>query len=231
MDDYLRGVVPQEASPSWYPAALQAQAIAARTYAAQQRSAAGVWSTYDICDSTACQAYGGSSLRSSTGVVTPIEYPQTDAAIAATAGQIRTYGGAPAFTQFSSSNGGFSVAGGQPYLVAKADPWDGAVANPMHTWTATLPVSTIQAYYPAVGKLQRIVITSRDGNGDWGGRINTVVLQGVDGAGPRDIRHDDRRRALRHPALRRLRGRAALDLVDHHQPARRWSRARIRTRE
>jgi stage II sporulation protein D len=183
MDDYLRGVVPQEASPSWYPAALQAQAIAARTYAAQQRSAAGVWSTYDICDSSACQAYGGSSLRSSTGVVTPIEYPQTDAAIAATAGQIRTYGGAPAFTQFSSSNGGFSVDGGQPYLVAKADPWDGAVANPMHTWSATLPVSTIQAYYPAVGKLQRIVISTRDGNGDWGGRINTVVLQGVDGAG------------------------------------------------
>jgi stage II sporulation protein D len=183
MDDYLRGVVPQEASPSWYPAALQAQAIAARTYAAQQRSAAGVWSTYDICDSSACQAYGGSSLRSSTGVVTPIEYRQTDAAIAATAGQIRTYGGAPAFTQFSSSNGGFSVDGGQPYLVAKADPWDGAVANPMHTWSATLPVSTIQAYYPAVGKLQRIVISTRDGNGDWGGRINTVVLQGVDGAG------------------------------------------------
>jgi stage II sporulation protein D len=183
MEDYLRGVVPQEASASWYPAALQAQAIAARTYAAQQRAAAGIWSMYDICDSTACQAYGGSSLRSSTGIITPIEYPQTDAAIAATAGQIRTYLGAPAFTQFSSSNGGFSVAGGEPYLVAKADPWDGAVANPMHTWTATLPVSTIQAYYPSVGRLQRLVVTSRDGNGDWGGRINTVVLQGVDGAG------------------------------------------------
>ena len=183
MEDYLRGVVPQESSPSWYPAALQAQAIAARTYAAQQRSSASIWSTYDICDSSACQAFGGTRLRSSTGVITPVEYPSTDAAIAATAGQIRTYGGFPAFTQFSSSNGGFSVAGGAPYLVAKADPWDGAVANPMHTWTATLPVSTIQAYYPAVGKLQRLVITSRDGNGDWGGRINTVVLQGVDSLG------------------------------------------------
>ena len=183
MEDYLRGVVPQESSPSWYPAALQAQAIAARTYAAQQRASASIWSTYDICDSSACQAFGGTRLRSSTGVITPVEYPQTDAAIAATAGQIRTYGGFPAFTQFSSSNGGFSVAGGQPYLVAKADPWDGAVPNPMHTWTATLPASTIQAYYPSVGKLQRLVITSRDGNGDWGGRINTVVLQGVDSLG------------------------------------------------
>ncbi|HEX4431270.1 MAG TPA: SpoIID/LytB domain-containing protein [Frankiaceae bacterium] len=183
MEDYLRGVVPQESSPSWYPAALQAQAIAARTYAAQQRASASIWSTYDICDSSACQAFGGTRLRSSTGVITPVEYPSTDAAIAATAGQIRTYGGLPAFTQFSSSNGGFSVAGGQPYLVAKADPWDGAVPNSMHTWTATLPVSTIQAYYPSVGKLQRLVVTSRDGNGDWGGRINTVVLQGVDSLG------------------------------------------------
>jgi stage II sporulation protein D len=183
MEDYLRGVVPQEVSPSWYPAALQAQAIAARTYAAQQRAAAGVWSLYDICDSSACQAFGGTRLRSPSGFVTPVEYPQTDAAILATAGSIRTYAGVPAFTQFSSSNGGYSVSGGYPYLVAKADPWDGAVANPMHTWTATLPVSTLEARFPAVGKLLRLRVTSRDGNGQWGGRINTVVLEGVNATG------------------------------------------------
>ncbi len=180
MEDYLRGVVPQEVSPSWHPAALQAQAIAARTYAAQQR-ASGAWgSLYDICDSSACQAYGGVRLRSPSGYVTPVEYPQTDAAVAATAGSIRTYNGKPAFTQFSSSNGGFSVDGGYPYLVAKADPWDGAVANPMHTWTAKLPVSTLEARYPAVGKLLRLKVTKRDGGGEWGGRVLTVVLEGVD---------------------------------------------------
>jgi SpoIID/LytB domain protein len=182
IEDYLRGVVPQEASPSWYPAALQAQAIAARTYAAQQRATAG-GRVYDICDSTACQFFGGTRLRSASGFVTPIEYTQTDAAIAATAGNIRTYNGAPAFTQFSSSNGGYSTSGGLPYLVAKADPWDGAVANPMHTWSATLPVSTLEARFPAVGKLLRLKVTSRDGNGDWGGRINTIVLEGMDNAG------------------------------------------------
>ena len=109
------------------------------------------------------------------------------------------------------------MAGGQPYLVAKADPWDGAVANPMHTWTATLPASTIQAYYPSVGKLQRLVITSRDGNGDWGGRINTVVLQGVDSLGRATSVTTTGSRALRHPPVRRLRRRAALHLVDDHQ--------------
>jgi SpoIID/LytB domain protein len=138
---------------------------------------------YDICDSTACQFFGGTRLRSAGGFVTHIEYPQTDAAIAATAGNIRTFNGAPAFTQFSSSNGGYSTSGGLPYLVAKADPWDGAVPNPMHTWSATLPVSTLEARFPAVGKLLRLKVTSRDGNGDWGGRINTVVLEGIDNAG------------------------------------------------
>ncbi len=183
MEDYLRGVVPLEASPSWYPAALQAQAIAARSFAAYKRATAGAWSLYDICDTTSCQVFGGSSRRSAGGAVTAVEYATTDAAVAATAGQIRTYGGAPARTMFSSSNGGWSVAGGLPYLVAKADPWDGAVANPMHTWSATLPVSTLEARYPAVGRLLRLKVTARDGNGDWGGRIRTVVLEGVDGLG------------------------------------------------
>ncbi len=183
MEDYLRGVVPQESSPSWYPAALQAQAIAARTYAAQQRAAAGGHGTYDICDSTACQFFGGTALRSASGGVTPIEYPSTDAAIRATAGSIRTFGGQPAFTQFSSSNGGYSVSGGLPYLVAKPDPWDGAVPNPMHTWTASLPASALEARYPAVGKLLRIRVTQRDGRGEWGGRVQSVVLEGVDRSG------------------------------------------------
>jgi stage II sporulation protein D len=181
MEDYLRGVVPQEMSPSWYPAALQAQAIAARTYAAQQRGAAG--SLYDICDSTACQYFGGTRLRTPSGAISPVEYPSSDAAIRATAGSIRTYGGRPAFTQFSSSNGGYSTDGGYPYLVAKPDPWDGAVANPMNTWTASLPVSSIEARYPALGHFLRMKITQRDGHGDWGGRVISVVLEGVNGSG------------------------------------------------
>ena len=223
MEDYLRGVVPQESSASWYPAALQAQAIAARTYAAQQRASAGIWSMYDICDSTACQVFGGTQLRSSNGVITPVEYLQTDAAIAATAGSIRTYGGQPAFTQFSSSNGGFSTSGGYPYLVAKADPWDGAVPNSMHTWTATLPAGTLEAYYPSVGHLLRLVVTSRDGNGEWGGRISTVVLQGVEpDRWPTTVTTTGDAFAG-DPELAGSSDRAALDLValDHQRPRRR----------
>jgi peptidoglycan hydrolase-like amidase len=183
METYLRGVVPQEMSPSWKPAALQAQAIAARTYAAQRRTAAVAGSAYDICDSTSCQVFVGTARHSTSGAVTHYEYASSDKAIAATAGHIRTYGGRPAFTEFGSSNGGWSVAvAGYPYLPARVDAWDGAVPNTVHTWKATLPVSALEARYK-VGHLLRVRVTSRDGNGDWGGRVGDVVVEGVDALG------------------------------------------------
>jgi hypothetical protein len=61
MEYYLQGVVPKEASTTWRPAALQAQAIAARTYAASQ---VGSHSDYDLCDTVACQVYAATLPRS-----------------------------------------------------------------------------------------------------------------------------------------------------------------------
>jgi SpoIID/LytB domain protein len=61
MESYLRGVVPAEVSPSLWPQeAMRAQAVAARTYAAYERAHAGS-RAYDLCDTAACQAYGGAS--------------------------------------------------------------------------------------------------------------------------------------------------------------------------
>ena len=57
IEDYLRGVVPREMSPSWRPAALRAQAVAARSYALAV-APTGTATSWDICDTTACQAYG-----------------------------------------------------------------------------------------------------------------------------------------------------------------------------
>ena len=62
LDDYLKGVVPLEMPASWSPAAVQAQSIAARTYAAYGR-AHPLTDTYQICDTTSCQVYGGYSER------------------------------------------------------------------------------------------------------------------------------------------------------------------------
>jgi SpoIID/LytB domain protein len=171
LDNYLKGVVPKETFTSWHPAALESQAIAARTYAAFEM-AEPLSSVYQICDTTACQVYGGFSA----------EYATTNAAVDATAGQVRLdAAGQPAFTQFSSSNGGWSAAGTQPYLVAQQDPYDGWAGNTNSTWTLPLTAGNVEEHYPAIGTLTSIAVDSRDGNGDWGGRAMAMTLTGTAG--------------------------------------------------
>ena len=182
METYLLGVVPRESSSSWKPAALQAQAVAARSYSAYKRAHAPSGQSFDICDTTQCQVYGGAATWSGT-TRTSLEPQSTTDAVRATAGVIRTYDGAAIFAEFCSSNGGWSTDGGVAYLKAQRDDWDGAVSNTVHSWTATLTAAQVEARYPAIGTLKRIRVTERDGNGEWGGRVKTVVLEGVDSSG------------------------------------------------
>lgn len=181
-EDYLRGVVPRESPASFELEALKAQSVAARTYAAWKRDA-GRTAAYDLCSTTACQVYGGSASWSADGAFTDLEHPRTNAAIDATAGELRTYGGRPALTEFSSSTGGWTTAGSVPYLRAQEDPWDAFAGNPVHSWKATITPAAVQAAYPAVGSLRRIRVTGRDGRGEWGGRITGVVLEGMNSSG------------------------------------------------
>lgn len=172
LEKYLRGVVASEMPALWHHNALRVQAVAARTYAAFER-ADRTGSHFQVYDTTRSQVYYGVSA----------EHPRTDEAIAATAGQVRTFGGAPAFTQFSASNGGHSVAGtvhGKtvPYLKAQPDAFD------TYSWTKPLDaasVATIEKRYPNLGELLVITVTARDGNGDFGGRVLTLTLDGSNG--------------------------------------------------
>jgi stage II sporulation protein D len=183
LEGYVQGVVPREMPSSWRPAALRAQAVAARTYAAFE-----VGNSYDprftLCDSTSCQVYGGLSA----------EVASTNRATAATAGQVRTYQGNPAFTQFSASNGGWLAAGSQPYLVAKRDPYDTTAVDPYASWKVKVTARRIQHTWPALGRLTSIEVTSRDGNGEWGGRIGTLTLHGTQA--DKDLSGDDFRGKL-----------------------------------
>ncbi|WP_127129380.1 SpoIID/LytB domain-containing protein [Georgenia sp. SYP-B2076] len=181
MQEYLYGVVPREMPSGFDAAALQAQAVAARSYAL---SVSRPNASYDLCDTTACQVYGGRAAVTPAGKVTfNREAGSTNAAVDATGGQVRWYQGAVAFTQFSSSNGGHSRAGNKPYLVARPDPWSGAARNDtVHSWTAQLSVGAVQAKCPAGGTLQRLVLTSRDGRGDLGGRITGARVECTNGS-------------------------------------------------
>lgn len=185
MEDYLRSVVPAEMPSSWPRAALEAQAVAARTYASFERhSATG---TTQTCDTTACQVYSGKSLYEaglSGRLVSTYERATSDAAISATSNGVLVTGGpfTYAFTQFSSSNGGWSVSGPQPYLVARPDPYDGYIRNVANTWSADISTATVKRAYPSVGEPQRIVVLGRNGNGEWGGRVTQVRIEGTAGS-------------------------------------------------
>lgn len=130
MEDYLRGVVPAEMPASWgddSPAALRAQAVAARTYALATLRRGGDFNHYA---DTRSQVYEGVS----------IEDPRTDRAVRATANRILTFRGEPAQTFFFSTSGGrtesvsnaFPGADPVPYLVSVPDPFDRI--SPVHTW-------------------------------------------------------------------------------------------------
>ncbi|MHB8339587.1 MAG: SpoIID/LytB domain-containing protein, partial [Mycobacteriales bacterium] len=185
LEEYLLGVVPRESPSSWAPAALQAQAIAARSYAVYEARHAPPGQPWDICDSTWCQVFGGTNLILPDGSSYPLEEQSTTAAVQATAGQVRLYQGQPIFAQFSSSDGGWTVAGNEPYLIAQPDPWDGVPGEDVHSWTAQVPVSAIEAAFAGegLGQLVDLRVTQRDGNGEWGGRVLSVVLDGMNAAG------------------------------------------------
>lgn len=132
LEQYLAGVVPAEMPSSWQPAALEAQAVASRSYALATRR---VGASFDVYADTRSQAYGGIDA----------ETPAATAAVAATQGQVLFYGNAIATTFFSASSGGLTQSsadawGGQsiPYLPSLPDPYD--TISPYHDW-GPVPVS------------------------------------------------------------------------------------------
>jgi stage II sporulation protein D len=163
LESYLRGVVPREVFASWRPAALQAQAVAARSYAAFERNDRST-RYFHVDDTTSSQVYGGYADEVDT----------TDAAVKATAGQVLTSGGKPAFTQFSASNGGWTAAASQPYLVARQDNADKVYRGVEDS----IAPAEFERALPAIGTFVRLGAIKRDGHGEWGGRVTSVEVVG-----------------------------------------------------
>ena len=164
LEDYVKGVVASEMPTSWHYEAVRAQTVAARSYAVRIRDFYS-YDGYDICDTTACQVYGGINRETAGG----------NAAVKATNGTIVTYKGAAALTQFASSNGGHSAQGDHPYLAPKRDPYDGLIKS--QSWTRSISASSIGSRW-SVGSVRRLQITSRDGAGAWGGRVKSIKIVG-----------------------------------------------------
>ncbi len=121
LETYVRGVVAAEMPAGWPLAALEAQAVASRTYAltAHAGGRSKIGQQFDVYADTRSQVYRGVAA----------ETPQTDAAIADTAGQILTYEGSPAITYFFASSGGRTENVENGFPGAQPQPWLRGVAD------------------------------------------------------------------------------------------------------
>jgi len=117
IETYLRGVVPNEIGASAPPTAIEAQAVLARTYALRNLRRFAI-DNYQMCADTQCQVYYGISGSA----------PESDRAIAATAGQVLTYQNELVDALYSSTTGGVTApftnvwnGADRPYLKAVVD--------------------------------------------------------------------------------------------------------------
>ena len=97
LEDYIKGVVPSEMSPSWEFEALKAQAIAARSYALANLGKQAKYG-FDLKDNTEDQAYGGASSETN----------RTNRAVEETNGLVLTYDMKIIPAYYSASAGGMT---------------------------------------------------------------------------------------------------------------------------
>ena len=182
LEDYVLGAVRAELPPKTLledaaSRALQVQALVSRTYAIAsigRHAAEG----FDLCDSTHCQLY-----RNAVGVEGP--HDRAARAVAATRGEVITYGGRVIQALFHSNCGGHTTSAGavwggpdEPYLRPVADEF--CARSSPGDWTFTVAEADLRHALDAdrrtdVGAhLQRIDVTSRDESG----RAALVALVG-----------------------------------------------------
>ena len=127
LEDYVRGVIGSEMPHRWPLAALEAQAVAARSYALATMHPT---KRFDLFADDRSQVYGGMGA----------ETPGTLYAASQTEGRILTWDRHVAMTYFFSTSGGRTAdvrdvwpkLGDVPYLRSVPDPYD--VDSPVHTW-------------------------------------------------------------------------------------------------
>ncbi|WP_273887367.1 SpoIID/LytB domain-containing protein [Rubrobacter naiadicus] len=172
LEGYVRGVVPNEMPPSWPQAALEAQAVASRSYA---RSALEAHArVFDLTGSD--ERYLGASS----------ETPSTNHAVSKTRGVVATYAGSPIKAFYYSSDGGYTEAssyvfGPEPYLKAMKDttpagrPYDAIGGSPWMRWSGT--ISPWSSPGLGIGAITGVRVLGRSPSG----RVTKVEVDGTQG--------------------------------------------------
>ncbi len=210
LEDYLRGVVPLEIgdrTPA-EAAAVEAQAVAARSYAVVRLGGTTAQRPYDLLSTVSDQVYGGADA----------ERPVSTAAVTATRGLVLAYGGRPVSAPYSSTCGGSTAEApelwrnvAEPFLqrvsdrIADTDRYF-CDPSPRFRWTRSFTGAELDA---AVGRYLRTygsVPTSGPGhvralrvNGrTLSGRVESLTVQ-TDRA-EWSLRGNDMRFVLRSPS-------------------------------
>ena len=162
VESYLRGMG-EVLDPTWPPAALRAQAIAARTYALRAVDGGG-----ELCDDDRCQVYLGQGA----------EYPAMDRAVADSRGQVLRFGGQLAATFYSANGGGVTAtpeegfgSDGTSYPYLPSAPYPSADPYP---WTERATLADIGSRLAYPGRLSGASVTSKGPSG----RVTEVTLAG-----------------------------------------------------
>jgi stage II sporulation protein D len=154
LEQYVKGVMPNEVPPSWPTEELRAQSVAVRSIALTGDVGGN---GFDLYADTRSQVYEG--LES--------EYDRTNEAADSTRGQVVMYDGEVATAFYSACSGGHTESSANvfgtaiPYLVGVPDPYD--YYCPLHTWELKFSGPEISAKLGAYlkGKLKKVVVTKR----------------------------------------------------------------------
>ena len=174
LEQYLYGVVSAEMDPAWPEVALQAQAIASRSYAVA-RGALHEHPDYDVQAGEQDQAYGGVNVETQSGVD----------AVESTRAVVLEYQYRVIKAYYSSCDGGYTADGSElsdpePYLRAQPDPY--AAESPHLSWSAAVPVAAFErSLDEQVGDLGDVTSVSA-GPPDASGRLTAVVVNGTAGS-------------------------------------------------
>ena len=168
IETYLTSVVGSEMPHKWPLQALQAQAVAARTYALRQRGKAG---DFDVKATVSSQVYRG--VESET--------PSTIEAVESTRSLVLVHGGRLINAVFHSSSGGATEPSGEvwrnqlPYLVSVADHDQ---HSPVHRWNKRFDDDELRDLFREIGGVKRLQVLKTSSTG----RVRTARVQGPHGS-------------------------------------------------
>jgi SpoIID/LytB domain protein len=143
LERYVRGVLAAEVPAGWPAAALEAQAIASRTYALTSHAGG---SRFDVYADTRSQVYRGVAAETAA----------TNTAVKATAGQVVLYAGRPVPTYFFASSGGMTENVEDSFLGSQPEPWLRGVADPYENRVASAWKVSL-SFHAAAARLRGLV--------------------------------------------------------------------------